>query len=495
MAEAETTKLRCTRCDAKYDLNLKAPLCPRCRAPLMVEYDYDSIRERLSRDILNKRLAGTWKYSELLPLHKENVVISLGEGGTFLHDCKRLAKELGVKRLLVKDETTNPTGSFIDRGMTVAVSMVKMNEYSKVMCGLAGNLGASLAAYAAKAGLGCTVFVSPTIDLGKLYQMIAFGAEVKHARDEADVPKASNLDGYTFRLEPIDPFLLQGEKTTGYEIMEQMGWRPPDRIIVPMGNGTHISMTWMGIRELQRVGLLLEVGVRMTGVQVAGASPIVNAFTKTRSKAESSSSSEIPMDISFKEPLLEDLAIRSMRDSGGDAVAVSEKEIIDAVRVLARMEGIFAEPAAASTIAAIRRLVEDKVMDRDEEVVCVITGTGLKDPVAARRMVRHVRNIEVMIRKREERGLTTELGLTKIRILHILARGDSYGYSVWKQLSARFGLSVQMPSVYQHLNELESLRLVQRTRVVMTGHRPERSYYSITSKGRQILSSLRELAA
>jgi len=177
------------------------------------------------------------------------MIISLGEGGTHLHDCKRLAEELRVRRLLVKDETTNPTGSFIDRGMTVAISRAKALGYSGVLCGLSGNLGASLAAYAAKAGMNCTVYVPQTIDLGKLYQMIAFGAEVRYAKDDDDLSKAPDTGLYTFRLEPIDPFHLQGEKTTGYEIVEQNGSRLPDRIIVPMGNGTLISMIWMGILE------------------------------------------------------------------------------------------------------------------------------------------------------------------------------------------------------------------------------------------------------
>lgn len=422
------------------------------------------------------------------------MIISLGEGGTHLHDCKRLAEELRVRRLLVKDETTNPTGSFIDRGMTVAISRAKALGYSGVLCGLSGNLGASLAAYAAKAGMNCTVYVPQTIDLGKLYQMIAFGAEVRYAKDDDDLSKAPDTGLYTFRLEPIDPFHLQGEKTTGYEIVEQNGSRLPDRIIVPMGNGTLISMIWMGILEFQEIGLLDEGSVRMTGVQASGTSPIVDLFTRLKTDIRTSRvSTEVPMDIGIKKPLLEALAIRSIKESGGTAVAVSGKEIIDAMHLLAKREGIFAEPAAASTIAAVGRLVEDGIIDKDEEVVCVITGTGLKDPVTARKMVRDLRNLEIMIRRKEERGLTTELGRTKIRILHILTRGESYGYSIWKQLSKNYGFAIQMPSIYQHLNELQSLHLIQRTRVVKMVGKPERSYYSITPRGRRILSSLKEL--
>lgn len=470
-------------------------MCPTCDGSLIVEYDYDSIRERLSRDGLTSRPPGVWKYSELLPPFGEGEIVSLGEGGTFLHDCGRLAEELGVKQLLVKDETTNPTGSFIDRGMTVAVSRVEARGYSGVLCGLSGNLGASLAAYAAKAGMNCIAYVPPTIDLGKLYQMIAFGAEVRYAKDDGDVPRPSDLTGSPFKIEPVDSFLLQGEKTTGFEIAEQLGWRLPDRVIVPMGNGTHISMIWMGFLELQKVALLRESKVRMTGVQVSGASPIVDAFAEVKPRLRpSNASGEVPMDIGIMKPLLGDLAIRSMKDSGGAAVAVSERETIDALRALAKREGIFAEPAAASTIAAVRRLIEDGAMDRDEEVVCVITGTGLKDPLTARRMVKRVRNVEVMVRRKEERELTTELGLTKIRILHILAMRESYGYSVWRQLSAEFGLGVQIPSVYQHLGELESLHLIQRTRVATEGRRPERSYYSVTPRGRQVLLSIKRLA-
>jgi len=240
--------------------------------------------------------------------------------------------------------------------------------------------------------------------------------------------------------------------------------------------------------------LLDEGSVRMTGVQASGTSPIVDLFTRLKTDIRTSRvSTEVPMDIGIKKPLLEALAIRSIKESGGTAVAVSGKEIIDAMHLLAKREGIFAEPAAASTIAAVGRLVEDGIIDKDEEVVCVITGTGLKDPVTARKMVRDLRNLEIMIRRKEERGLTTELGRTKIRILHILTRGESYGYSIWKQLSKNYGFAIQMPSIYQHLNELQSLHLIQRTRVVKMVGKPERSYYSITPRGRRILSSLKEL--
>jgi len=457
-----------------------------------MEYDYDAVRGRLSAKVLEGRAPGVWKYSELLPCVK-GPVVSLGEGGTFLHDCKRLAEELGAKKLFVKDETTNPTGSFVDRGMTVAVSMAKAEGYLGVACGPAGNLAASLAAYSAKAGLGCTAHVTRVIDLGKLYQVIAYGADVKYVKEnENNAPFANN--GLT--IDPVDPFLLQGLKTTGYELVEQMGWRTHARVVIPMGNGTHISMVWRGINELKMIGLIDGDLPIMDGVQVSGASPIVDAFRDCSNQRHPPTPKEVPMDINIKEPLMKDLAVRSIKESNGNAVVVSEKEIIEAMRALAKKEGIFAEPAAASTIAAMKKLLEEGSIDRGDEVVCVITGTGLKDPMVARKMVKQLKNLESMVRQKEERGLTTELGLTKLKILSIIAKGSSsYGYSIWKQLTLNDNLRIQLPSLYQHLSELEALHLIQREGVAKKEGRADRSYYSITARGKQVLSKIKELAS
>lgn len=203
-----------------------------------MDYNYESIQNQMSEEELNTRPPGVWKYHELLPLSKPLTVISLGEGGTYLHKAQRVAEKIGLRRLWIKDETTNPTGSFIDRGVTVEVSKARELGFRGIACGTTGNLGASLAAYAAKAGMRCKVFLSPRIDVGKLYQIITYGAEAEPTRTyEETLARAAELEGRFYVSSAGDPFLLEGLKTTGYEICEQAEWSTPRNIIVPMGDG------------------------------------------------------------------------------------------------------------------------------------------------------------------------------------------------------------------------------------------------------------------
>lgn len=459
----------------------------------MISYYYDSLKSRISKKELSLRVSGVWRYSDLLPIRNLDEVVSLGEGGTFLHRCERLAKELGMREMFVKDETTNPTGSFVDRGASVLVTWARECKCNSIVCATTGNLGASLSAYTAKAGMNCSIHIPKKVDLGKLYQMIAFGAQVEASKDyKTAMAKASESSRSDFLVTTSNPYLLEGLKTTGYEICEQLGWRTPDRILLPMGNGSHISMIWKAVNELHQIGLLEKPNVRMTGTQLTGTAPIVDAFLGGRDGIMSQSRTNFHApDIGVEEPSLGYLAVRSMMESKGMAVTANYHEILDATRLLAKTEGIFAEPAAASTIAGLRKLVERGDVGRDEEIVCIITGTGLKDPETSRRLITRSMDVQPLLKTLDRRTMISGLGATKVALLEILETKESYGYEIWKLLGKEYEIKIEVPSVYQHLAELVGFALARKTKRRKVFGRPERTYYSLTEGGRTILSSIK----
>ncbi len=462
---------------------------------MSVIYSYDYIIKNLDAEALAARIPGVWKYRELLPAAKSEGIVSLGEGGTFLHNCPRLAKEIGIKRLYIKDETTNPTGSFLDRGSTVVITKALELGFKELYCVAKGNLGASLSAYAAKAGMKCSILVPKEIDLGKLYQIIAYNADVKlvdnidKASDEAEKSREKS-----YFVTMTDPYFLEGEKTTAIEIIEQLGWRLPDRMFIPVGTGGHISQAWKAVNELFRIGFLKNKSVKMCGVQVEGFTPIVDAVRKGQELVKSSEHLHAAiLEISLQNPPYGSMALKAIRESSGTAIAVSNQEILDAIRLLASNEGIFAEPAAASTVAGLRKLIETGEVDRTEEVVCVITGEGLKDPITARKFVKRISEIEKTIKQVEKRQLMIRIGETKEHILQILSEKEQHGYGVWKLLKEGFGYETKIPSIYQHLIELSQLGLIEKTVSKSISGRPKRNYYCLTQKGKELQKTLQKL--
>lgn len=468
-------------------------LCKICNGTLTVKYDYDSIDPSSLRN--ETRPPGVWGFWELLPLDKKANIVSLGEGNTFLHSCERLAEQIGLRRLFAKDESTNPTGAFIDRGTTVVVSKAKEFGYHSVHCRTKGNLGASLAAYSAKAGFTCNILVPGRIDLGKFYQMVAFGVQIELSRRgaESDYEEAASLlEGNREGSYPVttnDPFLLEGEKTTGYEICQQLSWSSPDWVVVPMGSGSHLAMIWKGIKELEAIGLVDAGRVKIAGVQAEGCAPIVEALQRgTDAIRPAKAMRTIAVDMAVRNPRHGYLALRALRESKGTGITVSDPEIIEAMKLLAKAEGIFAEPAAASTIAGIKLLVDSGRVDRTESVVCVVTGMGLKDPSSARKLVRRTQEAKKAVRKIEGVGVIHRMGKTKLRILQVLSGRELHGYGVWKalgQANARLDIS----SVYQHLAELEAAEMIRKTKIQSVGGKPDRRYYRLTAKGEDLLQS------
>lgn len=484
-------ELICPKCHRIYPLSLFTKNCDQCGSTLLVDYDYKAAQEPLHNIRKSANYPGIWKFHPLLPLDSVQQVISLGEGGTFLQRCDRLARECGVRRLYLKNETTNPTGSFMDRGVAVELSEAASLGVRSVQCAPTGNLGASLAGYAARAGMRCILYVSSDINPGKLLQMVAYDAEVKVGSPPSPLEKSEK----SLWVTPVDPYILEGEKTIIFEVCEQLGWRTPSRIIAPVGTGGLFSMLWKGLRELSQTRLIEDGEPRLTSVQAEGCDPIVTAFEGHYEKVKPATHVDtLAVDLKVPSPPLGEMVLEAIRASHGSAVAVSDEEILEATRLLAKTEGVFAEPAAASTVAALRKMVEERTIDPWEEAVCVITGAGLKDPSATLRLLDRHRRIKFLVERRG-RGLLNSLGGTKIKILRLLEGGEAYGYGIWRALDERYGVQVKIPSVYQHLSELEALGLIEKGRSLEVRGKPTRQCFVLTAKGRETLNTLARLGA
>lgn len=383
---------QCINCGTKYPIDEVIYFCRKCGDILEIKLDYDLTKDMLKKSGWKKTPLSVWRYRDLMPVSDPARIVTLGEGGTGLHLCKRLGKMLGLKELYVKNEGENPTGSFKDRGMTVGVTKSLELGVKSVICASTGNTSASLAAYAAKAGLTCAVLIpSGKIAYGKLAQAIIYGAKVIQIRGNFDqaleiVFKLSEKHRSIYLLNSINPFRIEGQKSLGYEICEQLDNKSPDRIIVPVGNAGNISAIWKGFTEFQALGFVKSLP-KMTGIQAKGAAPIAEAI-KTGSKdikpvlkpETVATAIQIGAPVSWKK------AVNAIRDSGGTAETVTDDEILEAQKTLSRLEGLFVEPASASSIAGLKKLVESGVIDRSECIVCVTTGHGLKDPDIAVRM-------------------------------------------------------------------------------------------------------------
>jgi threonine synthase len=373
--------IKCISCGLEYDLEEIIYTCPECGSLLEI-----LIKPDVSKDIFECRKSTMWKYKEFMPVD-ETKIISLQEGGTPFIKCDRLGEDLGVK-LHVKVEGSNPTGSFKDRGMSVGITKALELGVDIVGCASTGNTSASLAAYAARAGLKCIVLLpSGKVALGKLAQAMFHGAEVLSVDgnfDEAlEAVTALALQGELYLLNSINPFRLEGQKSIGFEIVDEMGWRSPDRIILPVGNAGNISAIWKGIQEFYESGFISDLP-RMTGIQAEGAAPITNAVRKGELEIVPVENPEtVATAIRIGAPVSALKALRAIYDSDGFADTVTDDEILDSQKLLARMEGIGVEPASASSIAGLRKLVESGEIDKGEEVVCVVTGHLLKDPNTA----------------------------------------------------------------------------------------------------------------
>jgi threonine synthase len=376
----------CIACGAKYGANEIIYSCKRCGDTLEVKYDYDLLKAKLKKSNWKSLPLSLWRYRDFMPIQNHSKIVSLNEGGTGLHLCQRLANHLRLKYLYAKNEGENPTGSFKDRGMTVGITKAVELNMKTVICASTGNTSASLAAYAAKAGLQCIVLIpSGKIALGKLAQAMVYGAKVVQIRGNFDqalkmVLELSEQNREIYLLNSINPYRLEGQKSLAYEVCDQLNGEPPDRVIVPVGNAGNISAIWKGFVEFHKLGLINKLP-KMTGIQAEGAAPIAKAIKNGKDEIVPEKRPEtIATAIRIGAPVSWKKAIRAIRDSGGTAETVTDYEILEGQKMLARSEGLFVEPASASSIAGLKKLFEAGRIDKDEVVVCVTTGHGLKDP-------------------------------------------------------------------------------------------------------------------
>jgi threonine synthase len=379
----------CIRCGSKYAIDEITYFCKKCGDLLEIKYDYGELARTLRKSEWKKTPLSVWRYKDFMPINDFSKIVSLNEGGTGLHPCPRLGKQLGIRQLYVKNEGENPTGSFKDRGMTVGVTKAVELGVKSVICASTGNTSASLAAYAAKAGLQCTVLIpSGKIAYGKLAQGMIYGAQVIQVRGNFDqalemVLKLSEKHRSIYLLNSINPFRIEGQKSLAYELCDQLNQEAPGRVIVPVGNAGNISAIWKGFMEYHKLGFIKELP-RMTGIQAVGAAPIARAIKSGSDEIVPVGKPEtIATAIRIGAPVSWKKAVNAIRDSHGTAETVTDAEILDAQKMLARLEGLFVEPASASSIAGLKKLVENGEIDKDERVVCVTTGHGLKDPDVA----------------------------------------------------------------------------------------------------------------
>lgn len=377
-----TYQIRCFDCnEVNEDPFLDA--CPKCGGVFYVDLDL-SERSGLRPADLRRRPLGVWRYSPFLPVD-ETRAVSLLEGGTPLYDCRSLAAKAGVRSLHVKYEGANPTGSFKDRGMTVGVSRAVELGCSTVGCASTGNTSASLAAYAAKAGLTSVVLLpSGKVAAGKLAQAMFYGAKVVSIDGNFDdalaVVRQLAREGALYLLNSINPFRPEGQKTVAFEIIDQLDFDIPDRIILPVGNAGNISAVHKALQEWKALGWIDRVP-KLTGIQAAGSAPLVRAFRAGRRDFEPEAHPEtVATAIRIGNPVSGKKALQAIYDTKGTATDVTDDEILAAQRLLGRTEGVGVEPASAASIAGLLKLVREGQISKDERVVCICTGNVLKDP-------------------------------------------------------------------------------------------------------------------
>jgi threonine synthase len=372
---------KCIQCGAEYKPQEIVYTCPKCDGLLEIVYDWSELS--ISRKDFEGVPPSVWKYKALLPVERDPV--SINEGGTALYRCDRLAQKIGIENLYVKHEGLNPTGSFKDRGMTVGVSKALELGMKTLACASTGNTSASLAIYGAKANLPVVVMLpAGKVAMGKVAQAIMHGAKVLSIRGNFDdalklVRQLCDHEGF-YLLNSVNPYRLEGQKTIAFEVVDQLGWEVPDKLVLPVGNAGNISAIYKGFREFKELGLTDRVP-QMIGIQAEGSCPIVNAFKKGQKDIIPVSSPEtVATAIRIGDPVNAVKALEAIYKSGGLAESVSDDEIIAAQKDLARLEGIGVEPASASSIAGLKKLVDMGLIKSDEIVVCITTGHLLKDP-------------------------------------------------------------------------------------------------------------------
>ena len=376
--------LECGYCGEQYDSNKLWNLCTKCKKPLLAQYDLKSAKKGFPKESLKKRSENLWRYKEMLPVKNDSFRISLNEGFTPLYQAKNLGKGLNFENLYIKDEGVNPTTSFKARGLCMAISKAKELGVKEVSIPSAGNAAGAMSAYAALAGMKAFVFMPKDVPAPFIAECKALGAEVtlidglitdcgKAAAE--GVKKYGRFDVSTLK----EPYRIEGKKTMGYEIAEQMDWILPDVIIYPTGGGTGMVGMWKAFDEMGKLGWIDSKRPRMVTVQSTGCAPIVKAFETNAEFAEPWKEAKTIADgLRVPAAVGDFLILKAIRESKGTAVSVSDKEIMESTNHIGRTQGIFAAPEGGATLAAFKKLRENGWIKDSEKVVLFNTGSGHK---------------------------------------------------------------------------------------------------------------------
>jgi threonine synthase len=385
MSISYLSHLECSGCGKQYSYNEIHTFCPICQSPLLSHYDLEKACRDVDRDQITRRKKGMWRWQELLPVLQEENQIFLGEGDTPLLALPRLQNVLGLSNLYVKDESSNPTGSFKARGLAAAVSKAKELGVEKVIIPTAGNAGGAMAAYAARAGLRAHIFMPKDTPFANIEESRMAGADVILV--DGLISDAAGMAGEKARAEGWfdvstfkEPYRVEGKKVMGYELAESFGWQLPDVIVYPTGGGTGLVGMWKAFAELEALGWLENTKrPRMVSVQAEGCAPVVRAFQKGASFCDFWTNAQtIASGLRVPKSFADHLILQDIYDSEGIAIAVSDESILESQKQLAGMEGIFAAPEGAATLAALKDLIRQGWVHPEEKIVLFNTGSGLK---------------------------------------------------------------------------------------------------------------------
>ncbi len=374
--------LKCRECGREYPIE-PIYVCEFCFGPLEVAYDYAGIAKAISREAIEKREKTLWRYRELLPIDGEPQA-GLNSGFTPLVKADRLARELGVEALYIKDDTVvHPTLSFKDRVVSVALTKAREFGFDTVACASTGNLAHSVSAHGARAGFDRFIFIPASLEASKIVASLVYEPNLVAVDGNYDdvnrlCSEIANRYRWAFVNINIRPFYAEGSKTIGFEVIEQLGWKTPDNVVVPCASGSLLTKVWKSFREFRDVGIINELHTKVFAAQATGCSPISAAVKQGTDIIRPVKPNTIAKSLAIGNPADGFYATQVVKETGGYAEDVSDREIIDAIKLLARTEGIFAETAGGVTLASAKRLIEAGRIKRDEVTVICITGNGLK---------------------------------------------------------------------------------------------------------------------
>ncbi len=379
------THLECASCHKSYEANRLHNLCVECGKPLLVRYDLERAGVTLTKEFLKNRASNLWRYAEVLPVENESNVVSFGEGFTPLLKAERIAETLPIKlNVFIKDESTNPTQSFKARGMSAAVSMAKELGVKKVAAPSAGNAAGALAAYASRAGMETFLFMPRDTPRANIVECEQTGANVTLVDGLITdcgkiVAERKDAEAWFDVSTLKEPYRVEGKKTMGYELAEQFHWNLPDMILYPTGGGTGLIGMWKAFDEMEQMGWIDSKRPRMVSVQSIGCAPIVKAFHEGETfAAEFPNAQTVASGLRVPKAIGDFLILDALHKSGGTAIAVTDEELIAAVKEIGAAEGLFCAPEGAACLPALRKMIEQNLVKENERVVIFNTGAGVK---------------------------------------------------------------------------------------------------------------------